>query len=107
MEQLAPGDTSAILRELGYDYYAYREEAVRPELSATRFSDLLPGLASSQDPDLLDLSRRALYRHQEEAYNALRAGRNLILRSGTGSGKTEAWLLHVARDGVRNFENVS
>gem|GEM_PF-144918 len=101
MEQLAPGDTSAILRELGYDYYAYREEAVRPELSATRFSDLLPGLASSKDPDLLDLSRRALYRHQEEAYNALRAGRNLILRSGTGSGKTEAWLLHVARDGVR------
>lgn len=101
MEQLAPGDTSAILRELGYDYYVYREDAVRPEFSGTMFSGLLPGLASSRDPDLSDLSNRALYRHQEEAYNALQAGRNLILRSGTGSGKTEAWLLHVAKSGVR------
>jgi len=101
LEQLAPGDTSAILRELGYDYYVYREDAVRPEFSGTMFSGLLPGLASSRDPDLSDLSNRALYRHQEEAYNALQAGRNLILRSGTGSGKTEAWLLHVAKSGVR------
>lgn len=101
MEQLAPGDTSSILRELGYDYYAYREDAVRPEFSGTMFSGLLPGLASSRDPDLSDLSNRALYRHQEEAYNALQAGRSLILRSGTGSGKTEAWLLHVAKSGVR------
>jgi DEAD/DEAH box helicase domain-containing protein len=101
LETLAPGDTSAVLGVLGYDYYSYEEEAVRPELSNVKFSDLLPGLSSSDDPELSELSRRNLYRHQEEAYRALEAGRNLVLRSGTGSGKTEAWLLHVARGGVR------
>ena len=101
MEVLSPSDTSAVLRELGYDYYSYEEEAVRPELSELRFSDVLPGLSSSDDPDLRELSGKNLYRHQEEAYRALEAGRNLVLRSGTGSGKTEAWLLYVVRSGAK------
>ncbi len=103
MEGLAPGDTSEILRDLGYEYYGYEEEAVRPELSQLRFSDLLPELSSSGDPELVELSRRNLYRHQEEAYRALESGMNLILRSGTGSGKTEAWILHAVRGRVRSL----
>jgi len=33
-----------------------------------------------------------LYKHQERAARAIRAGRNLIISTGTGSGKTEAFL---------------
>lgn len=36
-----------------------------------------------------------LYRHQEEALAAARAGRNAVVTAGTGSGKTEAFLLPI------------
>ncbi len=36
-----------------------------------------------------------LHRHQEEALRAVIGGRNLILSTGTGSGKTEAFLLPI------------
>ena len=35
---------------------------------------------------------RLLYQHQEEALRKARAGRNLVVATGTGSGKTEAFL---------------
>ena len=41
----------------------------------------------------------ALYRHQEESLESGRAGRPFIVTTGTGSGKTEAFLLPVI-DGV-------
>ncbi len=40
-----------------------------------------------------------LYRHQEEAFLAGRAGRSFVVTTGTGSGKTEAFLLPVM-DGI-------
>jgi hypothetical protein len=36
-----------------------------------------------------------LYAHQESAFRAVHAGRNVVVTSGTGSGKTEAFLLPV------------
>ncbi len=36
-----------------------------------------------------------LYAHQEDAWRAVEAGRNVIVKTGTGSGKTEAFLLPV------------
>lgn len=36
-----------------------------------------------------------LYAHQAEAFRAVEAGRNVIVKTGTGSGKTEAFLLPV------------
>ncbi|MBM4395094.1 MAG: DEAD/DEAH box helicase [Deltaproteobacteria bacterium] len=51
------------------------------------------------DPDLVranwpfDMGR--LYRHQEQALEAGRAGRSFVVTTGTGSGKTEAFLLPV------------
>lgn len=36
-----------------------------------------------------------LYAHQEDAFRAVEAGRNVIVKTGTGSGKTEAFLLPV------------
>jgi ATP-dependent helicase YprA (DUF1998 family) len=35
----------------------------------------------------------SLYAHQEDALRAVEAGRNVIVKTGTGSGKTEAFLL--------------
>lgn len=43
----------------------------------------------SIDPD------RPLYSHQVEAINKAAAGRNLIITTGTGSGKTESFLLPI------------
>jgi DEAD/DEAH box helicase/Domain of unknown function (DUF1998)/Helicase conserved C-terminal domain len=49
-----------------------------------------PGLASTAVP--LD---RPLYRHQEQAIRKITAGRNVIVATGTGSGKTESFLLPI------------
>lgn len=42
-----------------------------------------------------------LYSHQEEAFRAVEARRNVIVKTGTGSGKTEAFLLPVLSDVLR------
>ena len=49
-----------------------------------------PRLASRAVP--LD---RPLYQHQEEAIRKITAGRNVIVATGTGSGKTESFLLPI------------
>jgi hypothetical protein len=46
---------------------------------------------------------RPLYQHQEEAIHNALIGRNVIVATGTGSGKTEAFLLPIFIDLYRNF----
>lgn len=46
---------------------------------------------------------RALYAHQLDALTKAQQGRNLIVATGTGSGKTECFLLPVLDDAARNF----
>ncbi|GAA0628990.1 DEAD/DEAH box helicase [Sporichthya brevicatena] len=51
-------------------------------------------------PDIADLARvlpldRPLYRHQHAAIVKAAAGRNLVVATGTGSGKTESFLLPI------------
>ena len=52
--------------------------------------------------EMLPLSR-PLHAHQEEAIRKVRAGRNVVVATGTGSGKTEAFLIpildHLFREG--------
>lgn len=44
---------------------------------------------------------RPLYQHQVNALKKLSAGRNIVVSTGTGSGKTESFLLPVLRDIVQ------
>ncbi len=53
---------------------------------------ILSPLFAGLEGDSLPLDR-PLYRHQEEAIRKLVAGRNLIVATGTGSGKTETFLI--------------
>lgn len=57
-------------------------------------------------PDFAQLSaylpmNRPLYMHQETALRKVNAGRNLIVSTGTGSGKTETFLIPIINDLLR------
>jgi ATP-dependent helicase YprA (DUF1998 family) len=52
-------------------------------------------LAAFARAGLIPASIEHLYRHQEEVLAAALAGRNAVVTAGTGSGKTEAFLLPV------------
>ncbi len=90
-------DTGTILKEKGYDFYYFKEEEIKPEIINLRFCDILPELKE------LDIGNKYLYKHQYEAYNELLKGKNLILKSGTGSGKTEAWLIYVLSKKIKTL----
>lgn len=74
-------------------------EATPPYETGARLSDLVnEGVLSSGFLDFseeaLPLDRR-LYLHQEQAIRSARSGRNLLIATGTGSGKTECFLLPI------------
>ncbi|MCS7118024.1 MAG: helicase-related protein [Thaumarchaeota archaeon] len=78
---------------MGIDYYTTLQPSRRPKRVKVRFGDLMPELAERG----LEIAEKELYVHQMRALIALNSDKNLILRSGTGSGKTEAWFVYVAR----------
>lgn len=47
---------------------------------------------------------RPLYQHQEESIRKVSAGRNVIVATGTGSGKTEAFLYPILFDMYKEFK---
>lgn len=47
---------------------------------------------------------RPLYRHQEQSIRKVSAGRNVVVATGTGSGKTESFLLPILDSLVREHE---
>lgn len=74
-------------------------EATPPYLVGRSGADLIDeGVLSSSfrllESPALPLSR-PLYSHQEAALRKLRAGRNVVVATGTGSGKTESFLLPI------------
>jgi DEAD/DEAH box helicase domain-containing protein len=95
---LAPSDE--VLGELGYDYLFVEEGPSTPELAEVTFGELVPEFARGPERARA-LAPRRLYRHQLEALNALAAGANVVLVSGTGSGKTESWAVHAIRGRLR------
>src|SRR5712692_9112992 len=52
-------------------------------------------------PNRFDLDR-PLYSHQIASLSLIQAGNNLVVASGTGSGKTECFLLPILDDAVRS-----
>ena len=52
----------------------------------------------------LDLGR-PLYRHQENSLTKIQRGRNVIVSTGTGSGKTESFLLPIVDDLLRQRDS--
>ena len=55
------------------------------------------------DPEAFDPQRK-LYKHQEQAIRHAAAGRNYAVVTGTGSGKTECFLLPILNDILTEFE---
>lgn len=47
---------------------------------------------------------RPLYQHQEEAIRKVVNGRNVVVATGTGSGKTEAFLLPILSSLIREYD---
>ncbi len=95
--------SAEILSKLGYDYFSFEIPPELPDFSDLRFMDLVPELKDSSSPLCARIAGQRLYVHQIRALEALRRGENLVLKSGTGSGKTEAWFLRSALDGVKTL----
>jgi DEAD/DEAH box helicase domain-containing protein len=83
-------DSEDVLKKLGYDYIKIVEPALEPPRTNTRFRDIAPELEKLG----LDIAKEYLYEHQLQALNFLREGYNVVLKSGTGSGKTESWYFY-------------
>lgn len=83
-------------------------EATPPYAPGASCSDLIaegvlaPGFAKLET-DALPLGR-PLYVHQERAIRKVAAGRNVLVATGTGSGKTESFLLPILDSLVREQE---
>lgn len=91
--------SDVILQSKGYYYIKIADPASQPSYVDLRFKDIIPELAS------IELGDYKLFKHQYETYMSLLGGHNIVLRAGTGSGKTEAWvlyLLHMLKNN-RNF----
>jgi hypothetical protein len=78
-------------RSAGHDLVGSCAAAGVPELSALLEAGLLSGVPR-------------LYQHQEDALVASLSGRHVVVTSGTGSGKTEAFLLPVLARLVREAQ---
>ncbi len=99
-------DSKSVLDALGYSYEYRVEPAVKPSRVNIRFGDLLPELLGFEDTKWI--AQQFLYEHQLEAYRALREGKNVVLRSGTGSGKTEAWAIYFLENArYRDFKAIA
>ncbi len=96
-------DTESILRSLGYEYIKRVEPPIEPIKTSLRFVDIAPELKE------LEIANHNIYKHQLESLEGLEKGYNIILRSGTGSGKTEAWFFYFFNKAKRdpNFRAIA
>ncbi|MCD6563400.1 MAG: DEAD/DEAH box helicase [Thermoproteales archaeon] len=85
-------DSIVRLSELGYELSYIKEDGIEPETVEEKFSNFST-FSKLREKDL-EISNKKLYFHQYKAFKELAKGNNIILKSGTGSGKTEAWLLY-------------
>jgi len=88
---------------------AYAPAATPEELLAKSAPPRLHPQLRRLAPAEFDLGR-PLYRHQVDAIERIQAGRNVVVATGTGSGKTEAFLLpildHCARKPAKGIQAI-
>ena len=96
-QQMAQTDTLASGPYLDVTDYFEKAESIEELIAA--------GTMSSGFRDLSLSLTRPLYRHQRNAIEKLKTGRNLIVSTGTGSGKTESFLLPILDSLLREREN--
>src|SRR3972149_10213451 len=76
-------------------------EATPPFKSGCYLEDLIKGGILNEEckpflyPSLPYLQKNPLYLHQEKAIKKILSGRNIVIASGTSSGKTECFLLPI------------
>ncbi|HDN17626.1 MAG TPA: DEAD/DEAH box helicase [Candidatus Bathyarchaeota archaeon] len=97
-----PEDSKKVIERLKYSYFFYREPPRSPLLSGYKFRDVLPEIKNPKG-HLRDIFEKRLYKLQEQAFESLSSGKNVILISGAGSGKTEAWFLHTYTHQVKTI----
>ncbi len=94
--------TSRLLSRLGYELEFFKEPREEPEKTSIKFKEIINEFANGVGR-AKSIADKVLYTHQAEAYNALSNGENLVLISGTGSGKTEAWILYAIKHRVKTL----
>jgi DEAD/DEAH box helicase domain-containing protein len=96
-------ETGSLLDMLGYSYYFFDQPEEAPEFADKSFEEIIPELLRGSTKKTMELVGKKLYKHQLESLQALRGGSNIILKSGTGSGKTEAWFLYTAEKKIKTL----
>lgn len=91
-------DSSELLKKLSLAYISKITSSEEPKLTNFTFCDVVPFF--SRIPELCKMK---LYKHQLETFLALSSGYNVILISGTGSGKTEAWILYALHASLKTL----
>lgn len=86
-------------------------EATPPYAPGKSIRELISeGVLSSKFADIASAAlplERPLYVHQEQAIRRVAAGRNVVVATGTGSGKTESFLIPILDSLVREHEQGS
>lgn len=70
-------------------------EATPPFKTTSYLKDLIAKGIFCSELEYFDLHKNTLYAHQEKALRKIMKGRNSVIASGTGSGKTECFLLPI------------
>jgi len=83
-------NSEELLKSLGYDYVKIVEPAVEPSRTEVKFKDIVPELEKLK----IEIADEKLYNHQLKTLNLLKEGYNVVLKAGTGSGKTESWYFY-------------
>lgn len=94
------GFIEALMADAGREVvYVKVDEAESPEVCCTVGEALRGEVAEAFSA----LGIRHLYRHQFDAINSIRAGRDTVIVAGTGMGKTEAFLAPILEDSLESL----
>lgn len=77
-------------------------ELIEDHQMSPLFNELEPGISEGDKEIKLD---RGLYKHQERAVRKINDKRNIVVTTGTGSGKTECFILPIINHLLREKEN--